>query len=77
MSIESRLFNLDGSRRDYDRIEYVNGSGSDRSRFETDFLGFEPLKNGASKTYSNGLVVKTKGLIYGIQHSRVIESNNL
>ena len=75
--IESRLFSKDGSPRKYDQIEYVNGYGSNRPRFVTDFQGFELLSGGVERSYSNGLVIKTEEPHYVIRHSCIISTKNL
>jgi len=75
--IESRLFSKDGSPREYDQIEYVNGYGSKRPRFVTDFQGFELLACGVNRDYSNGLVIRTEEPHYVIRHSRIISTKNL
>lgn len=75
--IESRLFNKDGSKREYDYIEYVNGYGSDRPRFVTDFKGFELVDGGIHRKYSNGLELNITETQYVIQHSKVLEVKNV
>jgi hypothetical protein len=74
--IKSRLFNNDGSKRDYDEIEYTNGYGSSRPRFITDFVGFELLSS-VSRMYTNGLKVETNEPIFVIRHSHVISTENV
>lgn len=74
--IRSRLFNPDGSMRDYDRIEYTNGYGLTRPRFVTDFIGFELLEC-VHRQYSNGLKVVSDQPVYAIKHSQIIEKHNV
>ncbi len=54
--IESRLYNKNGTPREYDYIEFVNGYGKDKPRFKAEFKGFI-VKNYINETYSNGLQV--------------------
>lgn len=74
--IESRLFDKDGSKRIYDLIQYVNGYGSDRPSFTTDFLGFDLLCC-VNKKYSNGLIVDINNPVYVIRHSKVLTTKNI
>ena len=75
--IKSRLFNKDGSVRQYDCIEYVNGYGKCRPRFVTDYQGFDLIDSGIFKTYSNGLTLKINEPVFVIKHSRVLSVSNL
>jgi len=73
--IRSRLFNKDGSPRQCDQIEYVNGYGADRPRFTTDFQGFELLAS-VNRQYSNGLEVQSDTPLFCIRHSKVLGTVN-
>lgn len=55
--IKSRLFNKDGTRRDYDVIEFVNGYGKDKPAFITIFNGFTTCKEVSERTYSGNFKV--------------------
>jgi len=54
--ILSRLYNKDGTEKEYDFIEFINGYGSQRPAFLCDYKGFYVLSHGIHKDlYSNGL----------------------
>ena len=55
--IRSRLFNKDGSKKQYDFIEFRNGYGKNKPHFVSEFIGFEELNQSEFKKYSNGLCV--------------------
>lgn len=55
--IESRLFNKDGSKRDYDFIEFSHGYQKNRNNFTCKFLGFKKMTKEEYHSYSNGLKV--------------------
>ncbi len=54
--MKSRLYNKDGTKRDYDLIKFTNGYGKQRPYFYAEFLDFEIVKK-VNKKYSNGLKV--------------------
>ncbi len=74
--ILSRLFNKDGTKRDYDRVKFVNGYGSDKPYFIAEFKGFSPVVP-ATHTYSNGLVVETNAGDWDIQLGDIVEVGNM
>ena len=57
--MKSRLFNKDGSRKEYDNVIFTNGYKSDSPFFIANYQGFEIEKDGWDNNtpYSNGLVV--------------------
>lgn len=55
--IKSRLFNKDGTRRDYDVVEFVNGYGKDKPAFTTIFNGFTTCKKLSERIYSGNFKV--------------------
>jgi len=62
--IRSRLFNKDGTRKQYDVIKFVNGYGNDKPYFMCLYGSFiETPVNLKSFEYSNGLVVE--GIVKG------------
>lgn len=58
--IKSRLYNKDGTERDYDDIEFINGYGANRPKFKAVFCGIELVEKKQHYTYSNGLQVITE-----------------
>jgi hypothetical protein len=58
--IKSRLYNKDGSMKNYDLVEFTNGYGSTRPRFTAYYCGFSICQKDITLTYSNGLVVKVE-----------------
>jgi hypothetical protein len=76
--IEQRLYNADGTKKQYDLIKFVNGYGSKRPYFICKMRGF--YKNpdaGRICKYSNGLIVRVGLLSYVIQLGEIIEKGNL
>lgn len=71
--IESRLFNKDGSRKQYDFIRFVNGYGSDKPFFVCHYAGFEYVFG--HFLYSNGLEVNAIDE-YAILCGQIIEVGN-
>lgn len=58
--ILSRLFNPDGTRKEYDLVQFTNGYGNDKPRFEAIFNGFSIASEYSVLTYSNGLTVNVE-----------------
>ena len=69
--IESRLYNKNGTLREYDYVEFVNGYGKDKPRFTAEFKGFV-VENYINATYSNGLHVCIYEPTYCIQLGNVV-----
>lgn len=67
--IESRLFDKNGNIRRYTQVEFVNGYGSTKPRFTTEFKDVVLVEPGKTFSYSNGLTVhlteKTYMIILG------------
>ena len=59
--IKSRLFNKDGTRKDYDVIKFTNGYGNDKPTFTAIFNGFDSIKEDASISYDTLTVEVSKG----------------
>lgn len=56
--ILSRLYNKDGTPKQYDVIKFVNGYGKDKPQFVCEFLGVENrFAYDDTFTYSNGFKV--------------------
>lgn len=54
--ILSRLYNKDGSLKEYDYVEFTNGYGAQRPSFVCRYNGFIVLTNGIHmESYSNGM----------------------
>jgi len=64
--IESRLFNKDGSKKDYDFIEFSHGYKTDRNNFSCEFKGFKKTLIEKSYSYSNGLEITVPRGYYNI-----------
>lgn len=75
--ILSRLFNKDGSYKHYDRIKFVNGYGSDKPYFITDFWGCYQNMITQSLDYSNGLRVIVARGDWVICTKTIFERGNL
>ena len=75
--IESRLFNKDGTRKDYDIIKFTNGYGNDKPFFTAIFNGFARSLQRKFKTYSNGLTVDVRPEDYEIYLGDILKKGNL
>jgi hypothetical protein len=75
--IESRLYNKDGSKREYDYIEFRYGYGHKRPAFLCEFKGFEKLTESETHTYSNGLIVNAEPGDYKIFCGTIVPWTNL
>lgn len=58
--IKSRIYNKDGTERDYDFVEFSNGYGSQVPKFKAVYCGFEICETNQTLTYSNGLIVEVE-----------------
>lgn len=58
--IKSRLYDKDGTMKEYNYVEFINGYGSTRPRFTAYYCGFSICQKDREITYSNGLVVKVE-----------------
>lgn len=75
--IKSRLFNSDGSRKEYDVVKFVNGYGSKKPSFTAIFNGFSNSTVGHVETYSNGLKVQVERGDFKIHLGDIIKKENL
>jgi len=58
--VMSRLMNNNGTHKEYDFVEFVNGYSNKRPRFKCVYLGFDFARTDYTKEYSNGLKVDVK-----------------
>jgi len=81
--IKSRLFNKDGSRKEYDVIKFVNGYGEDKPFFVAIFDGFDNFTRGKYNEcanqliYSNGLEVILEEGDFQIYLGNILKKGNL
>ena len=75
--IKSRLFNKDGSRKDYDVVKLVNGYGKDKPFFIAIFNGFDQASEDSIQTYSNGLEVNIEENDFRIFLGDITKKGNL
>lgn len=64
--IKSRLFNKDGTKRDYDFIEFYDSYKTNRKQFSCEFKGFKKTLFEKSFSYSNGLEITVPRGYYNI-----------
>ena len=76
--INSRLFNLEGSKRQYDVIKFTNGYGKDKPYFIAEYNGFGQLIY-LNETFSNGLNLNftDDSEKWVIQLGEILETGNL
>lgn len=74
--IVKRLMHADGSPKLYDYVEFTNGYGKHRPRFNARYLGFS-VKPSVNRKYSNGLIVKTRKTTYVLHLGRVLKKANM
>jgi hypothetical protein len=74
--MNSRIFNKDGSIREYDYVKFVLGMGADKPVFVCKFLGVKKVKN-IHKKYSTGFEVNFDGERYAVMLGEVIFTDNL
>lgn len=58
--INSRLFNKDGKRKEYDTIKFTNGYGYKVPYFIIEYKGFYYAENNHELDFSNGLKVQVE-----------------
>lgn len=75
--IKSRLFNKDGSRKDYDVVKFVNGYGKDKPFFIAIYNGFATALERTGKHYSNDLSVLVEPGDFQIYLGDIIRKGNL
>lgn len=77
--ILSRLFDKNGTRKEYDAVKFVNGYGSDKPYFVVEFKGWQHVhfKSHTIK-YSNGFELQIEeGYYIVIKLGKILESGNL
>jgi len=70
--IKSRL-----KKKDYDVVKFVNGYGSDRPYFITEYKGYYISEEFKDVNYSNGLMVTISEGDYIIKLGDIIERGNI
>jgi len=58
--MRSRLYNKDGTRKEYDYVKFVNGYGAHRPTFTCKYKDFYVVRFSHSIEYSNGLIVEVE-----------------
>ena len=74
--MNSRVFNKDGSFREYDFVKFVLGMGADKPVFICKFKGIKKVKN-IHKKYSNGFEVNFDNERYAVLLGDIVSSDNL
>ena len=69
--IESRLYDKDNNKREYDFIEFTNGYGYHRPFFKAIYNGFY-IVDKVDKKYSNGLEIYLNKKTYCIKIGKII-----
>lgn len=77
--LKSRLYNKDGSDRDYDYVQFTNGYGADKPMFIVEYLYFFEADEGITTTwnFSNGLSVDINDKDVIIVLGNVLHKQNL
>ena len=75
--IKSRLFNKDGTLKDYDYVKFTNGYGKNRPYFIAIYLFFKRSFATYSKVYSNGFKVDVHTGDFIIYLGSIIEKGNI
>lgn len=75
--IKSRLFNKDGSEKNYDFIKFTNGYGNDKPYFIAQFDGVTIIKENQIIRYSSNLSVRIKTGDYMILLGDIIRKTNI
>ena len=74
--IEKRLFNSDGSKKNYDCVKFTNGYGNNRPNFLCKYYGFFEVEHLNDKIYSNGLIISSDKPLYCIKLGKPYKINN-
>ncbi len=74
--MNSRVFNRDGIKRDYDYVKFVLGMGNDKPVFICRFKGVQKVKN-IHKKYSTGHEVNFDNERYAVLLGEVVFTDNL
>ena len=73
--VTSRLYNKDGSKKEYKYVKFTNGYGKDRPYFICIFNGTY-IGNHINRTYSNNLNLSFENEIYVIELGEIIITKN-
>lgn len=73
--IESRLFNKDGSIKEYDLVSITNGYGKDKPNFIAEYKGFHDIPEGFW-LFSNFSVLDVNKSTYRIDLGKIISVSN-
>ena len=74
--MNQRLFNKDGSKREYDYVKFVLGMGADNPFFICKFNGIKLVKH-MHNEYSTGFEVKFDDEHYAIMLGDIVSKGNL
>ncbi len=74
--MNSRVFNKDGSSREYDYVKFVLGMGADKPMFISKFVGIKKVQS-IHKKYSTGFEVNFDNERYAVCLAEVVYSANL
>jgi hypothetical protein len=74
--MNSRLFNKDGTKREYDFVKFVLGMGDDKPFFICRYKGFKRVKN-ICKKYNTGFEVKFDDEKYAVMLGEIVFKANL
>ena len=75
--IKSRLFNKNGTRKDYHFVKFTHGYGADKPYFIAEFKELRKTLIYCCFSYSNGLVVDVDGGSFVIVIGKIVESGNI
>jgi len=76
--IKSRLYNKDGSPKQYDVVKFINGYGKDKPTFICEFKGVENrFSMNETFKYSNGLTVTVEHIDIIINLGKIGITRNL
>jgi hypothetical protein len=75
--IESRLYDKEGNKRDYDYVKFINGYGKNRPFFIAAFKSFDISLGSYTETYSNGLKVNVRAGTFRIHLGKVLNKEEI
>ena len=73
----SRMYNKDGTQKDYDLVEFKNGYGKDKPYFIAEFKGWDAAYKPHTAIFTNGLRVDVEHGDILIHLGQIIETGNL
>lgn len=73
--MRSRLYNKDGTEKDYDYVKFTNGYGAHRPTFTCEYNGFYITDITRPVEYSNGLVVEVEAGDIVIYLGKIVTDN--